>query len=152
MVVKSFRGRLADGGQDRISLGTIKGKVGYRIAKFEIMPQAPGTTDYESGVMIWKAIQTTVSAATLDIDFGNSKLLAAAYMLVAAGPTQGNNSSTTIFDNEIFNQNIYVTHTNVEGSGVAGNMNYYIELEQFILASDEATVATLRDIRTQSQS
>jgi len=34
MVVKTFRGLLADGGQDRIRLSTIKGKVGYKIAKF----------------------------------------------------------------------------------------------------------------------
>jgi len=146
-MIKSFRGMLEDGGQDTIPLSTIQGKVGYRIVKFEIMPQAPGTIDYESGIMIWKNKQSSVSTATLNIDFANNRLLGAAYILMAAGATQGNNSGTTIFDNEIVNQDIYITHTNVEGSGAAGNMNYYIELEQFVLNSDEAAVATLKDIR-----
>jgi len=47
-MIKTFRGLLADGGQDRIRLSTIKGKVGYKIAKFEGFPNTPGVTDYES--------------------------------------------------------------------------------------------------------
>jgi len=150
MVVKTFRGRLVDGGQDRIRLSTIKGKVGYQIINFQIMPEAPGTVDYESGVSIWKTSQSSISTATLDINFGDTDLLAAAYMLVAAGPTQGNNSGTTIFDNEVINQDIYITHTNVEGSGAAGNMNYYIELEVIPLDDAAAEYTTLKDIRTGS--
>ena len=38
-MIKTFRGLLAHGGQDRIRLSTIKGKVGYRIKKFQLMPQ-----------------------------------------------------------------------------------------------------------------
>ena len=41
MVVKTFRGLLADGGQDHIRLQTIKGKVGYRIVKYQLMGQKP---------------------------------------------------------------------------------------------------------------
>ena len=147
MVVKSYRGRLLDGGQDRIRLSTIRGKVGYQIVKFQIMPEAPGSVDYESGVSIWKKSQSSISTATLDFNFGDSDLLAAAYIIVAAGPTQGNNSETTIFDNEIVNQDIYITHTNVEGSGAAGNMNYYIELEVIPLDDAGAEYTTLKDFR-----
>ena len=43
-----------------------------------------------------------------------------------------------------FNQDIYVTHTDVLGAGAC---NYYIELEQFKLDLSENTVATLKDIR-----
>jgi len=146
-MIKTYRGRLLDGGQDRIRLSTIKGKSGYKLIKFEIMPEAPGTVDYESGVSIWKKSQSSISTATLDFNFGDSDLLAAAYMLVAAGPTQGNNSGTTIFDNEIINQDIYITHTNVEGSGAAGNMNYYIELELIPLDDGGAAYTTLKDMR-----
>lgn len=147
-MIKTFRGRLLDGDQDEILLHTNDGSVGYKIVKFEIMPQSPGTVDYESGVSVWKTSQSTVSTATIDFDFSDQKLLAAAYLLMSAGPTQGNNSSTTIFDNEIFNQDIYITHTNTEGSGAAGNMNYYLELEQIKLDLNENTVATLKNIRT----
>jgi len=41
-----YRGLLACGGQETILLSTKKGEVGYRITKFQLMPQKPGTTDY----------------------------------------------------------------------------------------------------------
>jgi len=49
-----------------------------------------------------------------------------------------------IFDNEIFNQDIFVTYTTGQGGQ---KINYYLELEQIRLNVDEATVATLKDIR-----
>jgi len=52
---------------------------------------------------------------------------------------------TIIFDKEIFNQDIYITHTEAAGSALA--CNYYIELEQVKLDLSENTVATLKDIR-----
>jgi len=52
--------------------------------------------------------------------------------------------TTTIFDGEIFNQDIYITSVDTDSTAA---MNYYIELEQFVLNPDEATVATLKDIR-----
>jgi len=146
-MIKTFRGRLLDGAQDTILLHTNNGSTGYRIVKFQIMPEAPGGAEYESGVSIWKTKQSTVSTSTLDFNFADNELLAAAYTLVGAGSTQGNNSEAVIFDQEIFNQDIYVTHTNIEGSGAAGNMNYYIELEQVKLDINSNTVATLKDMR-----
>ena len=140
MVVKSFRGLLADGGQERISLGTIKGKVGYRIIKFQIMPELPGAAYYESIVQVWKKEQ---ASAANDINFGDSDLLAAAFF---AGDSAAHNfygPVLVIFDMEIFNQDIFITNQELQ----SGNANYYLELEQFPLASDEATVATLKDIK-----
>ena len=137
----SFRGLMADGAQERISLETIKGLKGYQITKFEIMPEKPGSTDFEHTVLIYKTEQDAVSAA---INFSNNRLLAAAF-------TEGNNSSNyigqpliAIFDNEKFNQDIYITHSDAKGSL---NCNYYFELEQSDLSIDEQTVATLKDIR-----
>ena len=49
-----------------------------------------------------------------------------------------------VFDNEIFNQDIYITHTDAHATG---ECNYYIELEQIKLDLNENTVATLKDIR-----
>ena len=52
--------------------------------------------------------------------------------------------NAVIFDQEIFNQDIFVTHKIRNGTG---SVNYYIELEQISLTLDENTVATLKDIR-----
>ena len=51
---------------------------------------------------------------------------------------------TVIFDNEIFNQDIYVTNYD---AATGESMNYYIELEVLNLDLAEATVATLKDMR-----
>ena len=137
----SFRGLMADGAQERISLETIKGLKGYQITKFEIMPEKPGSTAVEHTVLIYKTEQDAVDAT---IDFSNNRLVAAAY-------TEGNNSSNyigqpliSIFDNEKFNQDIFIQHTDAKG---ALPVNYYIEIKQTDLSLDEQTVATLKDIR-----
>jgi hypothetical protein len=141
MPIKSFRGKMADGTIDTVSLHTNNGAVGYRIVKFSIMPENPGTTDFEHTIKIYKIRQT---AATADMDYSDNTLLAAAY-------TEGNNSSNyigqplvTFFDNDIFNQDIYITHVDAKG---ALDCNYYFELEQVRLDLNENTVATLKDIR-----
>ena len=36
-MIKSYRGLIADGAQDRIPLHTNDGKTGYKIVKFQIM-------------------------------------------------------------------------------------------------------------------
>jgi predicted component of type VI protein secretion system len=58
--------------------------------------------------------------------------------------TLGTTSTVIVFDNSIFNQDIYVTHSDTTGSQPA---NYYIELEQFPLDLSESTVVTLQNIR-----
>lgn len=143
MPIKSFRGLLADGGQDTITLHTNDGSTGYRIKKFNGIPNLPGTTDSESTLMIWKVKQTTVSTTTATVDFSNQTLLAVLYYVDEASDTTGPVNSI-VFDNEIFNQDIYITHTATTGT-VA--MNYYFELEQVKLDLNENTVATLKDIR-----
>lgn len=145
MVVKTFRGLLADGGQDRIDLSTIKGKVGYSIIKFDLFPYRPGGTSHVESIMqIFKKEQTTVVTANPIVDFTDSDLLAAAYLAddvnLASGPTQ-----IVIFDQEIFNQDIYITHTDQEGTA---GCNYYIELEVIPLDDTGAEYTTLKDMRS----
>ena len=41
-MIKSFRGILADGAEERITLHTNDGKTGYRIVKFQIIVPEPG--------------------------------------------------------------------------------------------------------------
>ena len=146
MVVKTFRGLLADGGQDRIRLSTIKGKVGYRIIKFEVFPNFPGTQDYESTLQIWKTSQSSISTSTATVNFTDSDLLAAAYYVEDKSATYGNPpGSIIIFDQETVNQDIYITHTATTGSEF---MNYYFELEVIPLDDAGAEYTTLKDMRT----
>jgi len=144
MVVKTFRGQLADGGQDRIRLQTIKGKVGYRIVKFEIFPSLPGTANVEHNVLIWKEEQTSVSTSAITVDFTDSGLLAAA--MLHDSSAYGNTGAHIItFDTEIFNQDIYITHTETNGTTPC---NYYFELEVIPLDDAGAEYTTLKDLRS----
>jgi len=141
MTIKTFRGLIADGGQDTIVLHTNDGSTGYRIVKFNIISNNPTGADVESVVSVWKVSQSTASST---IDFSDNMLLATAFFSNAKA-VPNTTISVVIFDQEIFNQDIYI---NVKaGGGGADSMNYYLELEQVKLALDENTVATLKDIR-----
>ena len=143
MVVKTFRGQLADGGQDRIRLRTNDGKTGYKIVKFKGFTGADTfSTSVESVMAIWKTEQTTVTGT---LSFSDSSLLAMFSYNDGSAAGGGEAPSKVIFDNEIFNQDIFITNK-CDGSNTQP-MNYYIELEVIPLASDEATVATLKNIR-----
>jgi len=145
-MIKTFRGLIADGAQDTIVLHTNDGSTGYRIVKFKIMIEGYGS-NRGSFVQVWKIKQTTVSTGEPVINFGDNTLLATA-MQVYQASNLTLSAQTTFFDNEIFNQDIYVTHTERSGGGAC---NYYIELEQVKLDLSESTVATLKDIRNIKQ-
>jgi hypothetical protein len=140
--IVSFRGLIADGVQDTISLHTRDGSSGYRIVKFELMPNNPTNADYESVVKIYSIEQ---AAITTGVDFSDQTLLAAGTYSQKADTTYYPDNMTTIFDEITFNQDIYVSHYN--DGGLTAAMNYYIVLEQIKLDLNENTVATLKDIR-----
>jgi len=142
-MIKTFRGLLADGGQDRIRLSTIKGKVGYKIVKFQIMPQDPAGTASEAITKIYSVAQTSV---TDKINFDDTDLLSAAFYSGGAA-TNYPQDTIVIFDSEIFNQDIYVTSID---SNDNSNINYYIELEVIALSDMGAEYTTIKDIRTSS--
>ena len=110
--VVSFRGLMVDGDTETINLHTVNGKKGYRIIKFRLMAKEPGADNYESIVKIYKVPQATATAA---IDFSDNTMLAAGFF---TGDTtqQTMKWDTTVFDNEIFNQDIYVTYFDLQGS------------------------------------
>jgi hypothetical protein len=142
MPIKSFRGLIADGVQDTIVLHTNTGSTGYRIVKLQLMSNDYGTATPDgqnSLVKIFKVSQTTIDET---LDFSDNTLLAAASF--ERTTSTATFSESTIFDNEIFNQDIYVVHKDFS-SGEP--VNYYIELEQIKLDLTENTVATLKDIR-----
>jgi len=149
MPIKSFRGLLTDPAQIKINLHTTTGMVGYRIVKFQVMPNdIDGTTAHESSVQVWKTEQTTTA---VDVDFDDQRLLAAAYYIRTTSgggtPAAAFSSESVIFDNELVNQDIFVVY---EDGQTGQKMNYYIELEQVKLDLNENTVATLKDIRNLS--
>tara|TARA_Y100001951_G_C11183145_1_gene207138 strand:+ start:114 stop:539 length:426 start_codon:yes stop_codon:yes gene_type:complete len=139
-MIKTFRGILADGGQDRIRLSTMQGKVGYRIIKFQVVGAAVGTSNYESVSQIWKKEQTSVVAT---IDFTNSDLLGIGIFTAEHGAHQYPEDMTVIFDSEIFNQDIYITQQCLQ----SGSVNYYLELEVVPLNDLSAEYTTIKDIR-----
>jgi len=139
--IKSFRGKIADGSIDTVLLHTNTGSTGYKIKKFQIITSSPSAgSDYASIVKIYKIPQTTVDAT---VDFSDNTLMGVAWSS-GDSATPNNFLETVIFDNEIVNQDIYITHSEVVGSTPS---NYYLELEQVKLDLNENTVTTLKDIR-----
>ena len=151
-MIKTFRGLMASGAEQQINLHTNDGKTGYRVVKFQIIPNAPfaANTDSEHIVKIYKTKQTSVDGV---IDFSDQTLLGVAIAAVAEerdsypGVQPYSSEEMIIFDNEIFNQDIYVTVIDVDAADSAQPCNYYIELEQVKLDLNESTVATLQSIR-----
>lgn len=140
MPIKSFRGQIADGSQDTISLHTRDGSVGYKIKKLQVLSQSPTTKAPEAILKIYSIPQTTVDAV---VDFNDQTLLAVAFLKHGSTNTTYD-TEIIIFDNTTFNQDIYITSIDASDNSA---MNYYIELEQIKLDLNENTVATLKDIR-----
>ena len=140
-MIKSFRGKLADNDSETIRLSTNNGLTGYRIIKFETIPTSPGNARQESVMQVF----TTQPASNLaTVDFTNPTLLAVALYKQEDDASQTAQGNTVIFDNTIFNQDIFITHRD---AATGEKMNYHIELEQMQLDVSEATVATLKDMR-----
>ena len=142
-MIKTFRGLLADGEQDKIRLSTKKGKIGYKIVKFQIIANQPGDSHMEHTMKLFKVFQLTINNT---IDFSDGNLLGAAFLVGNAN--EYSVGDIIIFEQEIFNQDIYITH---EDSGGSNSCNYYLELEAMVLTDNAASVSTLRDIRLNPQ-
>jgi hypothetical protein len=144
-MIKTFRGLLNHDEEDTIRLSTKKGKVGYKIFSFSIMTNTPGlTNEAEHVVKIFKVPQSTNTGS---IDFSDGNLLAAAFLPVKTSIfTQ---IQHVIFEQEIFNQDIFITAYDNGGNAVP--VNYYLELETMSLTDNAAAVSTLRDIRLNPQ-
>jgi len=132
MTIKTFRGLLQDGGQEQIYLHGGDPAQGYRIVKFQVMG-VNENVDYETVVQIFKVSQTVI---TDTIDFSDNTLLAAA-MYGDATSTSTQALGTVIFDQEVFNQDIYITTKATTGTTA---INYYLELEQVTMPGPEQAV------------
>jgi len=139
----SYRGTIDIGTEQRISLATIKGQVGYKITKFQVLSTTPGATAAVEYVgKITKVKDPNIGPV---VKFTDADLLAVVYY-------QDNDSSaypdskTIIFDNEKFNQDIFVNVTDAGSGSIPAN--YYIELETMDLSEVETTMLTLKSLRT----
>tara|TARA_R100001086_G_C11659054_1_gene209592 strand:+ start:91 stop:534 length:444 start_codon:yes stop_codon:yes gene_type:complete len=142
----SYRGQLPVGEQDRIRLKTNTGKTGYKISKFSIIGQKPGVVDGEYVAQIFKTDQT--GNITNFVEFSDADLLAVSYLKEGGGAAESF-AQTVIFDNEKFNQDIFINITHAGGGTVP--CNYYIELETMALSDLEATMLTLQSLRSVSE-
>ena len=145
MPIKSFRGLIKNETVQTISLHTNNGAIGYKIKKIQLYPNKPGDEHYLSAVKIFSVPQPdpAVTPPTEVTDFSDQTLLAAAFFqdnLDKAYPAD----LDVVFDNVIFNQDIFITHKQKSGTA---SINYYIELEQIKLDLTDNTMATLKDIK-----
>ena len=141
MVVKTYRGALAHNTQERIRLGTIRGKVGYSIVKFEIISAEPFAKSGEHIVKLYKESQSTIDGI---VNFTDSSLFGVSLWRASANELYPL-ATTIIFDTEVFNQDIYITHVDLEVSSTLAS--YYIELEVIPLNDAGAEYTTLKDMR-----
>jgi O-glycosyl hydrolase len=142
-MIKTFRGLLADGEVDRIRLSTKKGKIGYTIKKFQVIAQLPGQDSLEATVTLSKVNFTPANA----IDLSDGNILAVGFYAGNAAAFNYPTSQVLIFDQEIFNQDIFIGNNDLQSNA----MNYYLELETFVQTDNQAAVSTLRDIRLNPQ-
>lgn len=140
MPIKSFRGMMVSDTVDIISLHTNTGSTGYKIKKFQVISGNPISENDRWVVKIYTIPQTT---QTVLVDFSDNTLLGVGVFSSQASAQTYPEDMTIVFDNMVFNQDIYITAKSEQGT----NVNYYIELEAMPLALDENTVATLKDIR-----
>ena len=145
-MIKTFRGLLTDGEQEKIRLSTKKGKIGYRILKFQIMSDTP--YDQNAAEHVTKLFKVPQNSVDGKVDFSDGNLLGVAIINNNTTGYQYPSVPTIIFDQEIFNQDIYITHIDLVNAVAC---NYYLELETINMTDNAAAVSTLRDIRLNPQ-
>jgi len=140
-MIKTFRGALQKGAGERIRLERRDGKTGYRIKFLSGMPVDTGAGSNEATIQVYAIEQ---AAPTTTVTFSEQTLLGVFYFLRDQGVV-AINSQSTIFEETIFNQDIFVYYEDAQ-TNTAG-FNFYLELEQLKLDEAEATVTILKNFR-----
>ena len=145
MKLKTFRGKLTAIDQEEditeIRLSTNNGLMGYTVKKFAVI--GPDASENIEGVVKVFTIKPS-GTPNQNINFDDPTLLAVATISQSSTDQTNPNDQLVIFDSMVFNQDIYIYNV---GGDYTASLNYYLELEQVKLNSDEATVATLKDMR-----
>ena len=138
----SFRGQIPMGVQERIKLRTMNGKTGYQITKFQIINKNPVGTTAQHVCKIYAKDQT--GSITDTVDFTETDLLACA-ALKTSSAVHYSTDTIVVFDNNVFNQDIFIYFQDTDGNTDPGN--YYIEIETIELSDLQATQLTLKSLR-----
>ena len=147
MPIKTFKGMIPMGTQEKIHLSTRDGLTGYKLKKFQIESNAPGTGNYE---LVGKIFLTDQANSITDtIDFSNADLIATQYNSGSNGWGGNLPDSAIILDQETFNQDIFVKVACA--AGTTDPVNFYIELEQIKLNLNASTYITVKNIRARTQ-
>ena len=139
----SYRGQLLDGVQQKISLSTPKGKRGYKITKFQTLSPQPGVDSSELVCKVYSKDQTNQISGTVNFDEGD--LLGVSFYGSSA-TSQSGTIETIIFDNEVFNQDVFIYAVDNKGGTIS--TNFYLELETMELSDTQSTQLTLKNLRT----
>ena len=133
-MIKTFKGKLASAQQDQIPLAGGADNIGYRIVKMELMSETPGVgSNAEHVVKVYKKKQTSVDGT---INFDDDSLLAAGWLPMKTSEYL-TSENVTLFDDEVGNQDIFVTGIDVAG---AEPINYLIHMEEVKINDSEAAV------------
>ena len=143
-MIKTFKGKMKNDTNKRIKLSTKEGLVGYKIVKFQTISTVPLSTESKSLAKVYATVGGTAEDTSL-LDFDSPTLLAVSLFTSSGSVQSYPEDMTVIIDNKTINQDIYITMRNT-GSG-NNDINFYLELEVIKLDLNEATVATLRDMR-----
>ncbi len=138
-MIKTFKGLLADDTEQIIRLSTNEGLRGYKIKKLQLFPSNYNVTD-EYNCRVYSVAGKTNNTT---FNFDDPQLLAAAYFENSNGVDPVSKDAVVVIDNKKINQDIFIQHKSQSGN----SCNYYLELETMTLTKDEATVATLKDMR-----
>ena len=140
-MIKSFRGQIKSGDTIKVRLHTNNGLTGYIIKDMRIMGTNPTVNEDEAVV---KVFSVEPSAATATVDLSSPTLLAVGVYTGRATTRSFPINEIVIFESTKINQDIFITSV----ESVTNNpVNYYLELETVKLDVNEATVATLKDMR-----
>ena len=154
-MIKTFKGLTAHNTVKQVRLSTNDGLTGYKIKKLELFPAGAQNSGgfnytYKAAVGVYSVDPGTpivpgAGNAYRMMNFDSPTLLAAAFFSQASGADTNPEDTTVVIDSKKINQDIYIAYYNVGANDVP--INYYIELESMKLDLNEATVATLKDMR-----
>ena len=154
-MIKTFKGLISHDSVKQIRLKTNNGLIGYKVKKLVLFPAGAQNSGgfnytYKACVGVYSAdpsdpITPASSNNYRMMNFDSPTLLAAAFYSQASGADTNPEDSIVVLDDKKINRDIYVTYFNVGANDVP--INYYIEIERMKLDMNEATVATLKDMR-----
>tara|TARA_Y100001963_G_scaffold148175_1_gene225617 strand:- start:694 stop:1137 length:444 start_codon:yes stop_codon:yes gene_type:complete len=140
-MIKTFRAKVAEDQQVKIPLSGGDTNTGYRIVELTGMPADTAgatNTSNEALVCVWKNRQSNFDS---EVDFNDDNLLAAFYFLRDQGVV-AITSESVIFDDELINQDIFVTYVDAQTNNVG--FNWFLKIEEVKMKDPEIAVVNYK--------